>query len=120
MRSPIQTADRIEESLLDLFSREALAARSGSGIRVRAVQERIKPLIEALCAVAEQKRSPRVEETLSRVADARRENVRLMQAALGGIRRELDSTSVALGRARRLSPAYGAGAKVASRLNTCT
>jgi hypothetical protein len=120
MSASSQAADRILGALGDLLSREAVAARAGSGLRVRAIQERMKPLVEALPELAVQSRSPQVTESISRLRELRRQNVLLMQEALRRICREIHSRTDALDRARRISPAYGARIAVASNLNVCT
>jgi hypothetical protein len=120
MNASAKVIERIEDALADLLEREALAARAGSGTRVLAIQERIRPLVEAVSSLAAQSRSPRARESVGRLAEARRQNRLLMQAALGRIRLEIDLKKAALERVRRLSPAYRRGSPVALRLNACT
>jgi hypothetical protein len=119
MNDSPQAADRIVAALQDLLSREAVAARAGSGLRVRKVQERITPLLESLARMAAPSLSPSIDESIAGLADTRRQNVLLMQNALRRIGREIDSRAKALERVRRVSPAYAARTPVASRLNAC-
>jgi hypothetical protein len=120
MRDSSQAAARIVTALDNLLAREALAARSASGTRLRVIQRRITPLLESLSEMAGQLRSPQIRESMMGLAEKRRKNVLLMQDALLRIRREIDSRSEALERVRRVSPAYGGRTPVASRLNACT
>ncbi len=120
MSGDSQAADRIIAALRDLFSKEAAAARKGSGLRVRSVQARIKPLMEALSRMEGASASPRFNQSISSLSDRRSENLRLMREALARIRSEMDARSAALARIQRVGPAYSGRTHVASRLNACT
>jgi hypothetical protein len=115
-----QSAERIVSALRDLLSREAVAARAGSGLRVRAIQARTKPLVEALNGMSALAVSSRLKQAVADLAETRRRNLFLMKEAVGRIRREMNSRSVALARIRRIGPVYRSRTAVASRLNACT
>lgn len=119
MNAPIETADRLVAALRDLLSREAVAARSGSASRVRAIQARISPLVVALSKMLSQL-SPDLKEDVAELVEARRQNTLLMKEALLQIRSNIKATSEALGRVRKVGPAYRRGTAVASRLYAST
>jgi hypothetical protein len=111
------TADRLVEALRDLLSREALAARAGSGTRVRALQERIKPMVALLARLASEPSGSFLAGDISELVEKMRQNRLLMQQSLMRLRMEIESRSEALGRARRIKPIYRAKPTVAVRLN---
>jgi|GEM_PF-2479433 hypothetical protein len=120
MNAAPQAADRIMEALCDLLSREAVAARAASGLRVRSVQARIKPLMEALSRMAAFSASPGFNQAMARLSERRSDNLRLMREALARIRSERDARSAALARIQRVGPVYSGRIPVASRLDACT
>jgi hypothetical protein len=116
----IQAAERLVGALGDLLLREAVAARSGRGSRVRAVQARIRPVVAALSALARESPQPRLAGAISSLVERRRQNQLLMKAALVRLREQIDTRSRALGRLQRVSPLYARRRAVASRLNVST
>jgi len=116
-RAAFQTADRLVSALGDLLDREAVAARSGSGTRVRAIQGRIGPLIEALTRLAVESPGHAFAGALAALAEKRRRNTALIEAALAKVRRDVELRAQASQRLGRISPAYGQRPETSSRLN---
>jgi hypothetical protein len=116
-RGSFQTADRLVSALSDLLDREAVEARSGSGIRVRAIQGRIGPLVEALTRLAAESPGHDFAGGLAALAEKRRRNMALIEAALAKVRHEIELRSRAAQRLNQIGPAYGPKPTSSSRLN---
>jgi hypothetical protein len=114
------TADRLIGALRDLMSREAVAARAGSGTRVRALQERIEPLVALLARIASEPSVSYLSRDIADLVETRRQNRLLMQQSLMRLRMEIESKNETLGRLRRVRPAYQSASPVARRLNATT
>jgi hypothetical protein len=112
-----QTADRLVAALGDLLDREAVEARCGSGTRVRAIQERIAPLVEALTRLAAESPGHDFAGGLAALAEKRRRNAILIEAAVAKLRQEMEFRSQASKRLSRISPAYGLRPGTSTRLN---
>jgi hypothetical protein len=104
----------------DLLSREAVEAMAGAGLRVRALQARIEPLVTALSELAAESSHRHLAGAIQGLVEKRRRNQLLMQEALVRIRGEIDSRTRALERLRRVRPVYGKQNAVATRLNVAT
>ena len=116
-RGAFQPADRLIVALDDLLSREAHAARSGSGLRVRDLQARIEPLVAALANLAGESPGHGFSAKVASLVEKRRQNIVLMQESLGRMRSEIDARAETLARIRRVSPAYLPQANPAPRLD---
>lgn len=112
-----KTADRLIAALNRLLSREEAAVRAGSGLRVRALQSRIAPLIATLARLGEESPGHEFSRGIVPLVEKRRQNMLLMKESLATIRREINARAEMLGRIRRVSPAYNPQVKIASRLN---
>jgi len=99
-------ARRLIAALADLLAREALAARGGSGLAVRALQARISPLIRRLVELSEPGFDPELAEAWAEIRQRREDNRRLMEAARERLRAEIAAKTANLGRLRRIAPAY--------------
>ena len=119
-RGASQTADRLVAALGDLLSREAIEALAGAGLRVRALQARISPLVTALSDLASDPAEPQLAGAIGKLVEKRKHNQALMQESLARMRRELDGRGRALERLRRVRPVYGRQNAVATRLNAAS
>jgi hypothetical protein len=99
-------ADRLITALADLLAREALAARGGSGLAVRALQDRIAPLISRLVELSEAGFDPEVAAAWAEIRRRREDNRRLMEAARERLRGQIAAKTANLGKLRRIAPAY--------------
>ncbi len=114
------TGERLVAALGDLLSREAVEALAGAGLRVRALQARIEPLVTALSQLAAEASQRHLAGAIRGLAEKRLQNQRLMQDSLVRMRGEIDSRTRALERLRRVRPVYGKQNAVATRLNVAT
>ncbi len=119
-RGTFQTADRLAAALGDLLSREAVEVRSGAGLRVRALQARIGPLVAALVKLAAESPGHPFSGVVAGLVEKRRQNRMLMQRTLREMRQVIDSREETLQRMRHVSPVYRRQCAVASRLNATT
>ena len=118
--SKIERGERLVAALGDLLSREAVAALAGAGLRVRALQSRISPLVAALSKLTAETRHGNLRSAVEGLAEKRRQNQALMSRSLSRLRDEIDSRGLALERLKRVRPAYCKHRAVATRLNVAT
>ncbi len=118
--SPAGTGERLVAALGDLLSREAVEAMAGAGLRVRALQARIEPLVTALSELAEESSQKHLSGAIRGLGEKRRRNELLMHESLVRLRGEIDSRTRKLERLRRVRPVYGKQNAVATRLNVAT
>lgn len=112
--------ERLVAALADLLSREAVEALAGAGLRVRALQSRITPLVAALSKIAADSPHGPLQGAIEGLAEKRRQNQALMSRSLSRLRDEIDARGYALDRVKRVRPAYGKHRAVATRLNVAT
>ncbi|HEY1763994.1 MAG TPA: hypothetical protein VGF85_03660 [Opitutaceae bacterium] len=112
--------ERLAAALGDLLSREAVEALAGAGLRVRALQSRIAPLVAALSTLAADSPRGPLRSAIDGLAEKRRQNQALMSRSLSRLRDEIDARGLALDRLKRVRPAYGRQRAVATRLNVAT
>jgi hypothetical protein len=112
-----QTAERLVGALRRLLASEEIEIRRGSGLRVRALQSRITPLVATLARLAADSPEYEISRGVQNLLEQRRRNTLLMRESLGKMRQGIDARSDALARIRVVGPAYGPRASVASRLD---
>lgn len=118
--TPAARGERLVAALGDLLSREAVEALAGAGLRVRALQSRIAPLVAALAKIAAETPHGPLKSAIEGLAEKRRQNQALMSKSLSRLRDEIDLRGFALDRARRVRPAYAKHRAIATRLNVAT
>lgn len=119
-RAAFQTADRLIRALDDLLDRESVEARAGRGARLCALQARISPILATLVSLALESPAQGFTFAVASLVEKRQENIRLMKKSLDEIQGRIYARAEALQRARTISPAYGSGPSVATRLNAST
>jgi hypothetical protein len=116
-RATFQTVDRLIKALDDLLEQESVEARAGRGTRLCALQARISPILATLVSLAHESPARGFTFAVASLVGKRRENIRLMRKSLDEIQGRIHARADALQRTRAISPAYGSGPTVATRLN---
>jgi hypothetical protein len=119
-RGAAATGERLVAALGDLLSREAVEAMAGAGLRVRALQARISPLVAALSKLAAESPPGPLAGAIAGLARKREQNQALMCHSLARLRGEIETRAQALERLKRVRPAYGKQRAVATCLNVAT
>jgi hypothetical protein len=118
-RGATATGERLVAALGDLLSREAMEALAGAGLRVRALQARISPLVAAVSKLAAEAPRGPLAGAIEGLARQREHNQALMRHSLARLRGEIETRAQALERLKQMRPAY-CKQRVATRLNVAT
>jgi len=120
MASPLATATRLLTALDELVMEETMLLRMEDFVETAELRERMLPVVEQLCLCAPEF-SPdsgfrrRLDDLLHRSE----QNLRVLEAELARRHEELLRVGEALGRLRRVAPAYKTvRSGLESRLNT--
>lgn len=109
METPFATATRLLGALEELVTRETILIRTMDFVEAVQVREQAQPLVEKLCALAQepavQTLRPRIEALLERGG----QNYHFLDGQLARLQEELNRVGEARGRLRHLAPAYKTG-----------
>lgn len=122
MESPFDTAIRLLAALEELIAEEATLVRTMDFVEAVEVRERAEPLVEKLCALANEPAVAGLRPRLDALLERSGQNYHFLSTQLERLRTELARVNEASGRMRRLAPVYGttrtASPYAESRLNT--
>jgi hypothetical protein len=119
MSSPLDTACRLLSALEEFVAQEEILLREQAFVEIVGLREHAVPVVEKLCELATQFAVDsvfrlRLEELLQRSG----QNFRLLSSELDRRQEELIRVGEALGRLRRMAPAYKTARRgLESRLN---